>query len=413
MATITFTSDFDWIVPDTNSEITITCRGGRGEDGSGETDSFSVNTTDGHNGGVVIGDRNVSPGDVLHIRIGGGGSGGEAHSSNFSDDYTDAYGGDGGDAADVRFGGTSLGNVIICAGGGGGGAASDEHVSVGSAGGGEAGDGESAGGNAYITHNPALGGESGGYFGGSGGSSSGNEYDDDGTDEHSAGAGGGGGGGHHGGTGGRTDYSGDDYHGAYADTWAGGGGGGDGDTSGVHNTDVTIGGHSGSAEVEIEFEPFPNPPLSLNAIPNHQAPNIELTWDVHDSITEGFNISRGTDPNFEHNVDNRIVRITNENARSYTDTNTERGVEYYYKISAWTNTYSEGSTAEGPAQATAGEVFKINEDGSFTQYPVRYWDASEWDFASELSVFSAAGYSTVSYGDSDYESPDGGEWQEQ
>lgn len=422
MATITFTSDIDWIVPDENGTVTIRCYGGEGEDGSasesGEDNSSwstDISTSGGSNGGYAEGDASVSPGDVLHVRIGGGG-GADGGSYGAAGVSVSAQGGAGGNAASVRHGGSTVNDTIIGAGGGGGGAAVGtgyDHSGNADTAGSGAGGGNGQDGGSQSQTDTAGGGASGSYEGDDGSQYKRTRGGVGGTVT----CGGGGGGGFNGGEGGDIAFgtfvsSNSDYTNIYG--LANGGAGGDGYTGGVSSSSQQTSFHSGNARVEIEYTPTPNAPINSNAVANHQGPNIEVLWNIHDSITDGFYIYRSESSGFTPGSGNRIATINNGSATSYTDSTVDRGVEYFYKISAFESTSSNESDPSVETASTAGEVFKIDEGGTFTQYPIKYNDSGSWEFASELWVFSGgSGYSTSAYGSSNYGSSSTGGWEEQ
>ena len=119
MPSVTITSDDSWQVPIGVGEVDVTLSGEAGRDG--DTGGFGNNTTSaGSDGLEVTATMSVSGGQTLYIRFGGGGIG-----TYESDPSYNAYaeGGDGGDAADIRKGGTALSDRAIVAPGGGGGSA--------------------------------------------------------------------------------------------------------------------------------------------------------------------------------------------------------------------------------------------------------------------------------------------------
>lgn len=220
--------------------------------------------TDGGMGGRVVGEIDLTQGEVITLVVGqmgegfdqGGGpingtffatggfngGGGTGHNTDRCSNCSHASGGG---ASDVRIGGTALANRVLVAGGGGGGSteqSSDTDLRIGGDGGGlTGGDGESPNG-------PLSGGRGGTQSaGGLGGNQFANE-DNNGTDG-SLGQGGrgnrndagGGGGGYFGGGGG-------------GDNGSGGGGSSFADGS-VLNVDHTQGANTGDGSITLELLP--------------------------------------------------------------------------------------------------------------------------------------------------------------
>lgn len=150
-----------WTVPAGITTVTIEVWGAQG----------GGYTTPGGLGGYAKGDRTVTPGEILHIFVGGqgsssgasaivnGGFNGGGYSYGFDGN---AYGASGGGATDVRAGGTDLLNRVIVAGGGGG----SSYYNGATAGG--AGGGDSGGTGAPCPAFPEYytGGGGSGYVGG-------------------------------------------------------------------------------------------------------------------------------------------------------------------------------------------------------------------------------------------------------
>lgn len=187
-------------------------------------------------GGYAAGRLSVTPGQVLYIYVGGigfnGGGRVYAYGTNSNPDF--AYG-RGGDASDVRVGGSSLSNRVIVAGGGGGqpsnggggfgggswggtGSRSSFYTTVCMGGGGAGPSSGGAGGTGGVfqggTGTLGQGGDSvegggaggGGYYGGGGGSANPRMYGP--NNRYSDGGGGGGGSSYTGGvTGGTTSVN--------------------------------------------------------------------------------------------------------------------------------------------------------------------------------------------------------------
>lgn len=117
-----------WTVPAGVTEISVSAIGGRG----GDTNNiYNENRTLGARGGAVSGTLSVTPGQVIHVRVGGNGglatiydpsvviAGGVNGGRPGTPDYYYPSSGSGG-ASDIRAGGTSLSHRILVAGGGGG-----------------------------------------------------------------------------------------------------------------------------------------------------------------------------------------------------------------------------------------------------------------------------------------------------
>jgi hypothetical protein len=147
----------DWVVPNGVTSVSIKAYGASG----------GSDTQPGGRGGFASGDLAVTPGETLHLYIGGRGNdctsgagggyngGGNAGPSGCS--------GGGGGATDVRVNDTAISNRVIVAGGGGG---------AGLYGSGSAGGNQIYSGNLYAggNHPGDGGGGGGGYYGGSYGS---------------------------------------------------------------------------------------------------------------------------------------------------------------------------------------------------------------------------------------------------
>lgn len=99
-------------VPSGVNSATITAIGAAGED-------LGLLGGDGGDGAVAVGTFSVSPGEVLHVFVGG--IGGPIQGGFNGGGLGSGTAGDGGGASDVRVGGNALANRIIVAGGGGGG----------------------------------------------------------------------------------------------------------------------------------------------------------------------------------------------------------------------------------------------------------------------------------------------------
>lgn len=229
-------------VPRHVREIAVVARGGGGATGPG---SYSRPGAPIARGGRVYAIISVTPGERLHVYVGGAGSGasggfnggasgGASGSCNCSAGYA------GGGASDVRQGGNSLADrVVVAAGGGGaggtahgygnlqtgggfggglvggnGGGDASEHGGGGGGGGSQSAGGGGGGGGSFYGYNgdPGASGTLG--AGGAGGSGA----------PYGGGGGGGGGGGYYGGGGGGA--GGGRYFGYCYECVGGGGGGG-------------------------------------------------------------------------------------------------------------------------------------------------------------------------------------------
>lgn len=179
---------------------------------------------------MVSGPLAVTPGQILHVTVGGKASywtpspygGGGAAASHYATTETGGarYAGAGGGASDVRLGGAELGDRAVIAGGGGGAGAGFDFDSNRAGGQGGGGAGIAAPGAPGGGGGTAMGGGTAGHS--EGGPADGIDGSlgtggDGGVDGTASGAGGGGGGGLHGGGGGA---------GSYSDYYEGGGGGG-------------------------------------------------------------------------------------------------------------------------------------------------------------------------------------------
>jgi hypothetical protein len=138
----------NWTVPAGVNRLVFDVRGGQGGHGGGGT-----NTTGwGGKGGRVQGILNVTPGQILSLRVGGQGrsrltnaqGGWNGGGATRATSLTNQAPGGGGGASDIRMGGTNLSDRRIVAGGGGGsgGFITSNGVSGGSGGGLIAGQGE-------------------------------------------------------------------------------------------------------------------------------------------------------------------------------------------------------------------------------------------------------------------------------
>lgn len=217
--TFTTTGVHTWTVPDGVTSISAVCIGGGGGGAGGD------GTLDMGGGGGGLSYRNsiaVTPGQVLTITVGAGGSGGSS-----------AAGGSGGDSSIAKSGAT----VLHAGGGGAGTGLSSGTLNNGGSGGSTLGyDGGGDGGGAGTASGIAVGGGGGGAGGYSG------DGGDGGTIASGAGAGSGGGGGGGvygsvaGGGGGGTGILGEGSSGAAGvGTGGQGGGGGSGGDNGSNS----------------------------------------------------------------------------------------------------------------------------------------------------------------------------------
>ena len=220
-----------WTVPSGVCSVTIQAWGAEGANSSSSSQPGM--------GGYATGVLSVTPGDVLHMYVGGrnGFNGGGTGNSG---------GGNGGGASDVRLNGTNLSDRVIVAAGGGGAGATNGNAQGGDGGGGSCGanycGGE--GGTGANNQGPGVGGFPGGLNGGQGGFGNGGNN----------GGGGGGGGFNSGGQGGTNPGFGPGTNGQLglggnaggATGSAGGGGGyyGGGGSSGGANSNAGGGGGS-------------------------------------------------------------------------------------------------------------------------------------------------------------------------
>lgn len=237
-----FTSSTEtWIVPPCVTTIDITAAGAEGGGSYGG------------NGALVTGTFNVTPGDVLEIKVGGAGScpnGGFNGGANGASANNSSNGGcGGGGASDVRVANYQLADrIIVAAGGGGmGGGSTDANGGDGGCTNGETGDspfGEGGGGatqsNGGIAGPPWINNGNSGEVGSlaNGGNGA--------TDPcYNLGPGGGGGGGYYGGGGGGSD--------CFGFTPLGGGAGGGGSSLFPTNGSCTQGSNSGNGYVTISY----------------------------------------------------------------------------------------------------------------------------------------------------------------
>lgn len=239
----TSTGTTSWTVPTGVTSISVLCVAGGGG-GCGANGNTSLSTGGGGGGGALYYKNNysVTPGDTLTVKVGSGGSGGPASSTN-----TGRIGGDGDDSS-VKIGSTT---ICLAEGGTAGRTSGTTAGSGGSTanctgdGGGSGGDG----GSRPNTNVPGAGGGAGGYSGAGGDGSSG-------TGTGNSGSGGGAGGGGraasaNAGGGGGVGLYGEGSNGgggAQASNDTCGGDGGSGGNDGVLLTAGTYGGGGGSRD---------------------------------------------------------------------------------------------------------------------------------------------------------------------
>lgn len=204
-AVFTDVGQHTWTVPTGVTQITAVCVGGGGG-GGGKNYSIELGYG-GAGGGLAYGTWSVTPGDVLYIQVGGGGSGGLSRSSDMS--TTVQSGGDGVDSYIKITGHAATGNDIRLIGYGGSGGAGGNQGSA----------GEASGGGSGGLYNSNTG------VGGNGGTGGGTE------------GGGGGGACGYNGSGGRGGNGG--AFGTSSSAGAGGGGGGGGSSSGTSTVEAT------------------------------------------------------------------------------------------------------------------------------------------------------------------------------
>lgn len=209
--TLNGTGGQDFVVPAGVCAVHVVALGAAGGNGRGDP-------SDGRDGGTADATISVTPGEALHVFVGGKGGdfvppgpghgffgglgglngGGDAGNADQSGVSPENPGGGGGGASDVRQGGTGLGNRVVVAGGGGGGGGTGVSLDArGGTGGGTTGDAGlgSQGGGGGTQSNPG---------GGTGGASAGGAGVGGAGATGSQSSGGGGGGGYFGGGGGGT-----------------------------------------------------------------------------------------------------------------------------------------------------------------------------------------------------------------
>lgn len=196
--TFTSASAQTFIVPVGVVQITIKIWGGGGAGGT-NTDGLAAGA--GGGGGYAEAQITVTPGEVLDVYVGGGGTSANPGIGGFNGGGNGGplcVGGGGGGASDVRRAGTKL----IIASGGGGGGGKDQGTKTGGAGG--AGGGSNGLDGDYATRGGKGGTQSSGGAAGGGGATAGTlgQGGVGGIRSVNQGSGGGGGGGYYGGGGG-------------------------------------------------------------------------------------------------------------------------------------------------------------------------------------------------------------------
>lgn len=345
MATETFTGDGSWTVPSYVSQITVTAEG----EGTGG------------NGGRVVGTLSVTSGETLYIRRTAGGPGGE---STTGFDRPEAYGQDGGDAIDIRRGGSAEGNIVALAAGGGGDAdgSGDNYATSGGADGGNPGEDAADAARDSSGANGGHGGEAGQLSGTSGADD--RAYYGDGISV--AVAGGGGGAGFNGGTGGGAEAH-DDAEGAYdyVDGAAAGGGGGDNYVGGLNTVSANeTGSNSGGPQLTIEYT-IPAPTnLTVDA---HTETTVDLSWDDSTDAVE-YDLYRSTSS--PATGGSRVATITDDGSAefTYTDTGLDGATTYHYQVVAVdadggeSDPSTEASATTDIAAPTAFQVDSVSGD---------------------------------------------------
>ncbi len=251
-ATFDYTgSEQTWVVPEGVTSVIIDAKGASGGEGAIGSNVGGDGSGSLGKGARVQSTISVTPGETLHLYVGGvggdyaaidcnntyGGYNGGGASSGWGCAET---AGGGGGASDVRQDGTSLSDRVIVAGGGGGAGGSSTGY-CGSGVGGNGGDAAQNGADGTASGGGAAGGvggtQSAGYALGIGGAGSSNGS--------CGGSGGGGGGGYYGGYGGSGGNS----------TGGGGGGAGSSWTSGS-NAAYISGYQEGNGQITISYDTY-------------------------------------------------------------------------------------------------------------------------------------------------------------
>jgi hypothetical protein len=260
------TSSGSFTVPAGVTSLTVTLNGAGGGNGY-----FGAN---GGSGGTVTGTLAVTPGQVLTIVVGQGGSTGGSATIGGGGAQGNSYASSGGGRSAIRLGGS---DIVAAGGGGGSGSAGSVH-------GGAGGGGTNTSGAAGTNGNSAIGGGGGTTSaGGTGGQSAGNGSLGTGGN----GGGGGGGGGYYGGGGGGT----------YGSVAAGGGGSAfytgeltnvGGSQGGAGNGAIYPGGSAGNGSVTIIYTPAPSyRPGNLLEIRNY----LSNKFIIDPTLNVGINVT--------------------------------------------------------------------------------------------------------------------------
>jgi hypothetical protein len=248
-----------FVVPAGVCDVNIVALGAAGGTGRGDP-------SDGRNGGTATATIPVTPGETLHVFVGGKGSdfvpagpghgffgglgglngGGDAGNADQSGVSPANPGGGGGGASDVRQGGPGLGDRVVVAGGGGGGGGTGLSLDArGGTGGGTKGDpglgSQGGGGGTQSIPGGGTGGASPGGAGVGGAGATGNQS-----------SGGGGGGGYFGGGGGGTALI-EIPTAPFFQQVGSGGGGGSGFT--LDGTGLTLGGGPSASDGQVTITP--------------------------------------------------------------------------------------------------------------------------------------------------------------
>lgn len=373
MPTETYTSGTDWTVPAGVETVTLTLEGEAGGTNDGGEHP-------GGDGGRVNGTLSVSPGETLYLRQTAGGI------------SSRGYGGDGGDAADVRRGGTTLSDRIAVAAGGGGGSddrsAGPSNGHPGGAGGADTGEGGSGtGGGTQSAGGSGTGDGEDGSFGIGG---------DGGVEDGAGGDGGGGGAGWYGGGGGESSFD------SAGDSGAGGSNYDDGLTSVTANERGTSSrSHGQEPRVTIEYVPTPTN-LSADVV---RYRSIDLSWDSV-SGADSYNIYvDGTQYDTASTSSHTIDGLDPDTGYSITITTVDGGTE-----SAESDPVTPTTGGVAPDNVTAVANADTTVDLSWTDtnpdedgYEIHRATASGVDTSG--SPVATVGASVESYQDTDV--PDG------
>jgi hypothetical protein len=309
MVTETFTAGQDFTVPDGVFSLTLELEGEGGGGGKGG------------DGGRVVGDIEVRPGDVVFIRDSNGGD--------------STSGGDGGDSVDVRRGGTALSDRVAVAAGGGGQAenAGNAGVDEGRGGAGGADTGESGYTDTGTTGGPTGGTQTAGGNGTGGGEDGsfgqGGDGEPDGDFEFAGGAGGAG---WYGGGGGEKD---DLTNQGTTDGGAGGSNYDDGlDIVTANERGTSTRTHGEGGLVTITYDAVPG--AKNLAITDTTATSNTLDWDAPtlppevDSIDQ-YRVYRDTDTGADRSD---YTEIDTTPDVGYVDSGLDTGTKYHYRIGA-------------------------------------------------------------------------------